>query len=174
MSWPQLLVWFSCVSAGLMEQAGVTAAVPTQVKQQPITDLSFQPDSSIDAVVSLNQLSDLEPQQLQQCLREICRVLKPGMPLVFVEPVAEGGSPLRGLVGVSPGKQLAASQLDSWQQNPAFSYVQWDTALAGQDPHAVGVAVRSEVRLSAKDKDKEDDPSARRRRKQPKAAKGFS
>lgn len=156
-----------------MEQAGITAAVPTQVKQQPITDLSFQPDSSIDAVVSLNQLSDLEPQQLQQCLREVSRVLKPGMPLVFVEPVAEGGSPLRGLVGVSPGKQLSASQLDLWQQNPAFSYVQWDTALGGQDPHVVGVAVRSEVRVSAKGT-KEDEPSARRRRKQPKAAKGFS
>lgn len=158
--------------AGLMEQAGVTAAVPTLVKQQPITDLAFQPDSSIDAVVALNMLSDLEPQQQQQCLREISRVLKPGMPLVFVEPLAEGGSPLRGIVKVSSGQGVTSTQLELWQSNPAFSYVQWDTALAGQDPHAVGVAVRSETRVSAQE---EDEPSARqRRRKQPKAAKGFS
>ncbi len=158
-----------------MEQAGVTAAVPTNVRQQPITDLRFQPDSSIDAVVALGVIAQLPPQQQQQCLQEISRVLKPGMPLVFVEPLAVGGSPLRGLVGVSAGGSgLTASQLEAWQQGGAFSYVQWDTALAGQDPHAVGVAVRSERRVSSAGDD-EDDPSTRqRRRKQPKAAKGFS
>jgi O-methyltransferase involved in polyketide biosynthesis len=154
-----------------MEQAGVTAAVPTRVRQQPITDLQFQPDSSIDAVVALGVLSDLQPQEQQQCLQEIARVLKPGMPLVFVEPLAEGGSPLRGIVKVSSGQGMPLSQLQAWQQNPAFSYVQWDTALEGQDPHAVGVAVRSEVSISSQ----ADEPSARqRRKKQPKAAKGFS
>lgn len=159
------------VNKGLMEQAGVTAAVPTLVKQQPVTDLRFQPDASIDAVVALDTLAGLDPQQQQQCLREVARVLKPGTPLVFVEPLAEGGSPLRGLVGVSSGKTLTTAQLEAWQQLRGFSYVQWDTALGGQDPHAVGVAVRSEAA-----EDDEGPPSARqqRRRKQPKAAKGFS
>lgn len=166
--------WMLLLPAGLMEQAGVTAAVPTLVKQQPVTDLRFQPDASIDAVVALDTLAGLEPQQQQQCLREVARVLKPGMPLVFVEPLAEGGSPLRGLVGVSSGKTLAAAQLEAWQQLPGFSYVQWDRALGGQDPHAVGVAVRSEASIG--DEDDDGPPSARqqRRRKQPKAAKGFS
>lgn len=155
----------------------MTAAVPTLVRQQPITDLRFQPPGSIDAVIALNVLSELEPQQLQQCLQEVSRVLKPGMPLVFIEPLAEGGSPLRGLIGVSGGSKggLSASQLEAWQQNPAFSYVQWDTALAGQDPRAVGVAVRSERAVSGRKDDDDDEPSARRRaKKQPKAAKGFS
>lgn len=155
-----------------MQQAGVTAAVPTRVRQQPITDLGFQPSSSVDAVVALSVLSELQPQQQQQCLREISRVLKPGMPLVFIEPLAGGGSPFRSLVGVSTGKQaVTTAQLESWQQNPAFTYVQWDTALAGQDPHAVGVAVRSERIVDAEDD--EPSPGSRRRRKQPKAAKGF-
>jgi SAM-dependent methyltransferase len=157
-----------------MEQAGVTAAVPTIAKQQPITDLRFQPDSSVDAVVALNVLAQLQPQQQEQCLQEISRVLKPGSPLVFVEPLAEGGSPFRGLVRVSGGGGFTQSQLEAWQQGGAFSYVQWDTALTGQDPHAVGVAVRSERSVRSRG-DGDDDPSTRqRRKKQPKAAKGFS
>ncbi|KAF6259010.1 hypothetical protein COO60DRAFT_1060647 [Scenedesmus sp. NREL 46B-D3] len=81
------------VNKGLMEQAGITAAVPTIVKQQPITDLRFQPDASVDAVVALGVISQLSADKRQQCLDEAARVLKPGMPLVFVEPVQEGGSP---------------------------------------------------------------------------------
>jgi ubiquinone/menaquinone biosynthesis C-methylase UbiE len=157
-----------------MEQAGVTAAVPTLVKQQPITDLRFQPDGSVDAVVSLGALSRLQQQQQQQCLREIGRVLKPGMPLIFVEPLAEGGSPVRGIVGVSAGAGIPAAQLESWQRDPAFSFLQIDTALAGQDPHAVGVAVRSERAVSSQQGEDEEPSARQRRRKQPKASKGFS
>lgn len=155
-----------------MEQAGVTAAVPTIVKQQPITDLAFQPDASVDAVVALGVLSQLTAQQRQQCLDEVARVLKPGMPLVFVEPVQEGGSPLRGLVGVSAGKQtLSGADLQSLEQSKAFSYSQYDVALQSQDPHAVGVAVKSE---SYQPRRQDDDAAKKTRSKPPKTAKGFS
>lgn len=160
-----------------MEQAGVTAAVPTIAKQQPVTDMSFQADRSVDAVIVLGVLSELSQQQRQQCLQEIIRVLRPGMPMIFVEPVREGGSPLRGLVGVSAGKQaLSEAQLQSLQ-SPAFSFVQYDVALSGQDPHAVGVAVRSEVlqaRLGDNDIDIESSKQRRKGSKnREKTAKGF-
>jgi len=160
-----------------MEQAGVTAAVPTIVKQQSVADLSFAADSSIDAVVSIGELSQLSQQQRQKCLEEIARVLKPNMPLVFVEPVKEGGSPLRGLVGVSAGKQgLAEAELDDLQSSPAFSYVQFDIALQGQDPHAAGVAVRSDSYNQRKFAGAAEEGviGQRRKGKQPKVAKGFS
>lgn len=160
-----------------MEQAGVTAAVPTVVRPQPITDLSFQTDSSVDAVVALGVLSQLSQQQRQQCLDEISRVLRPGMPLIFIEPVKQGGSPLRGLVGVSAGKQaLTEAELQKLQQAQAFSYTQFDVALQGQDPHAVGVAVRSDTyRPRKKSSDADDEAKRQRRRdnKKEKAARGF-
>uniref|UniRef100_A0A383VYG1 Methyltransferase type 11 domain-containing protein n=1 Tax=Tetradesmus obliquus TaxID=3088 RepID=A0A383VYG1_TETOB len=163
------------VNKGLMEQAGVTAAVPTIVKQQPITDLSFQPDASVDAVVALGVISQLSAQQRQQCLEEAARVLKPGMPLVFVEPVLEGGSPLRGLVGVSAGKQaLPSAELQALQESSAFSYSQFDVALQGQDPHAVGVAVKSENYQPSRQRGDRGDAAAKKSRsKPPKTAKGF-
>lgn len=105
-----------------MEQAGVSAAVPTQAKQQAVTDLAFQADVSVDAVIALGVLGQLgSAQERQACLRECARVLKPGMPLVFVEPVKEGGSPLRGLVGISSGDaQLPSAALQQeLQQDPA-------------------------------------------------------
>jgi predicted methyltransferase len=163
-----------------MEQAGMTAAVPTQAKKQPVTDLGFQPDGSVDAVVALGVLGQLgSAAERQRCLRECARVLKPGMPLVMVEPLAEGGSPLRALIGVSAGQErLPTAELQALQQDPAFSFVQWDVVLQGQDPHAVGVAVRSEraVRSMAAADDGEDRGSSskqRRRAKQPKTAQGF-
>lgn len=154
----------------------MTAAVPTQVKQQPITNLGFQPDGSVDAVIALGVLAQLDAQQCQQCLRECTRVLKPGMPLVFVEPVSEGGSPLRGLIGVSTsGQSLPTALLESLRQDQAFSYVEWDVALAGQDPHAVGVAVRSQLPLQGGGRQGDETMASKQRRsKQPKTAKGFS
>eukprot|EP00882_Tetradesmus_deserticola_P015930 GHRQ01016987.1.p1 GENE.GHRQ01016987.1~~GHRQ01016987.1.p1 ORF type:complete len:161 (+),score=56.67 GHRQ01016987.1:433-915(+) len=159
-----------------MEQAGITAAVPTIVKQQPITDLRFQPDGSVDAVVALGVISQLSAQQRQQCLDEAARVLKPGMPLVFVEPVQEGGSPLRGLVGVSAGKQaLPVAEIEALQQSRGFSYSQFDVALQGQDPHAVGVAVKSEqYKPRRRQVDNEDAAAKKTRSKPQKTAKGFS
>eukprot|EP00882_Tetradesmus_deserticola_P015378 GHRQ01016384.1.p1 GENE.GHRQ01016384.1~~GHRQ01016384.1.p1 ORF type:complete len:161 (-),score=52.83 GHRQ01016384.1:95-577(-) len=159
-----------------MEQAGITAAVPTIVKQQPITDLRFQPDGSVDAVVALGVISQLSAQQRQQCLDEAARVLKPGMPLVFVEPVQEGGSPLRGLIGVSAGKQaLPVAEIEALQQSRAFSYSQFDVALQGQDPHAVGVAVKSEqYKPRRRQVDNEDAAAKKTRSKPQKTAKGFS
>lgn len=38
-------------AAGLMEQAGVQAAVPTLARQQPIWDLSFAADGSVSALL---------------------------------------------------------------------------------------------------------------------------
>jgi SAM-dependent methyltransferase len=162
--------------AGLMEQAGITAAVPTIVKQQSITDLRFQADASVDAVVALGVISQLNAQQRQQCLDEAARVLKPGMPLVFIEPVQEGGSPLRGLIGVSAGKQaLPSAELEALQQSRAFSYSQFDVALQGQDPHAVGVAVKAEnYQPSRRRSDSEDAAAKKSRTKPQKTAKGFS
>ena len=160
-----------------MEQAGVTAAVPTVVKQQPITNLSFQADSSVDAVIALGVLSELSQQQRQQCMDEIVRVLRPGMPLIYVEPLEEGGSPLRGLVGVAASKQpLTTAELESMKQSPAFAYTQFDVALEGQDPHAVGVAIRSETYRSRRKSSEAAEEAKRQRKKESKkekAARGF-
>ncbi len=77
-------------------------------------------------------------------------MLRPGRPLIFLEKLREGGSPLRPLLGGDAGS-LTAVELGallpaagSGAGSGAFEYVEWSPALEGQNPHAVGVAVRGE------------------------------
>jgi predicted methyltransferase len=161
------------VAEALMEQAGMTAAVPTKARKQLPDDLSFVPDASVDAVVSLATLGQLDPSQRSKCLSEIQRVLKPGRPLIFVERLQEGGSPLRGLIGGSNGA-LGVQEVESWGQLKGLEGLQWDIALGGQDPHAAGVAFRKEGYVVPRSQREE---AGRQKMKQPKpqkTAKGFS
>lgn len=167
-------------TTGLLEQAGVTAAVPTVVRLQPPSDLSFRADATVDAVVCLGTLAALEPDARAGVLAEAARVLRPGRPLVFVEPLKEGGSPLRALLRVSaPGTAVEQQVFEAALRNgPAFVDVQYDVALEGQDPHAVGVALRSSaplpVRRHGGDGAAQAPAPLRRRPKPAKSARGFS
>eukprot|EP00877_Chromochloris_zofingiensis_P001523 jgi/Chrzof1/11371/Cz05g34110.t1 len=151
-----------------MEQAGMSAAVPTTVRQQSPTNLSFQDTDSVDAVVCLRTLGSMTQQQRAACLSEVLRVLKPGRPLIFVERIKEGGSPFRGLIGGEQGA-LDSNDLQRLQGLSGFQYTQWDVALVGQDPHAVGVAVKSEDYEPSKEQVKASKKAA----KSPKGVKGF-
>ncbi|EFJ45877.1 hypothetical protein VOLCADRAFT_118240 [Volvox carteri f. nagariensis] len=129
------------VNKGLLEQAGLQAAVPTVAKQQSPANLGFASDGSVDAVVSLGAVAGMSEQQRAVFTTEALRVLRPGCPIIFVERIP-GGLPIRFL-GASSAT-LAESYLQGWKErNDAFELVQWDVALEGQDPHAVGVAVKS-------------------------------
>lgn len=173
---PLPLVCAPLSRSGLMQQAGMQAGVPTVVRSQDPDDLSWLADGTVDAVVVLRRLGRMTPATRKAALSEASRVLKPGRPLIFIERVREGGSPLRPLLGGSEGA-LATSELEALRDNSrAWSYVQWDVALAGQDPHAVGVAVRSEAALPRKARqaaaaaaEAKEAPKA-----PPKRAKGFS
>ncbi|KXZ56099.1 hypothetical protein GPECTOR_2g981 [Gonium pectorale] len=129
------------VNKGLLEQAGMQAAVPTVARQQSPANLGFAADGSVDALVSLGALAGMSDAQRAAFAAEALRVLKPGCPIVFIERVP-GGLPLR-FIG-SSSRTLAPSYLEGWKARmDAFELVQWDVALEGADPHAVGVAVKA-------------------------------
>ncbi|GFR49352.1 hypothetical protein Agub_g11376, partial [Astrephomene gubernaculifera] len=130
------------LNKGLLEQAGLQAAVPTLARPQSPANLGFAADCSVDAVVALpGGLAGLSGAQRAAFTGEALRVLKPGCPLVFVERIP-GGLPIRFL-GTS-GKTLEESFLQGLKQRTeAFELVQWDVALEGQDPHALGVAIKA-------------------------------
>lgn len=127
----------------LIEQGGVQAGVPVIVKNLPATSMDFQGDSTVDAIVSLHALAPLSAPQRSAFFEEAIRVLKPGQPVIFIERLREGGSPLRFLIGNSQ-PELELQALQDMQQLPGFDLVRWDVALEGQDPHAVGVALRTD------------------------------
>jgi len=56
------------VNKGLMEQAGMQAAVPTVAKVQSPSDLGFAPNSSVEAVVLLRKGSDMGSARLSKFL----------------------------------------------------------------------------------------------------------
>ncbi|GIL52380.1 hypothetical protein Vafri_8267, partial [Volvox africanus] len=129
------------INKGLLEQAGLQAAVPTTVKTQSPANLGFAADTSVDAVVSVGAIAGMSESQRVAFATEALRVLKPGCPIIFVERLP-GGLPIR-FIG-SSNSTLAESHLQGWKERrEAFELVQWDVALEGQDPHAVGVAVKS-------------------------------
>ncbi|KAL4459195.1 hypothetical protein ABPG75_014074 [Micractinium tetrahymenae] len=127
------------IQAGLWEQAGMQAKVPVvAVKQEAQRVLSTQAGSVADAIVLVNQLGQwADPQQL---LSQVYRVLKPGGTFIFIQRLA-GGSPLQPLLGGTAGA-VDAAVVEAVQGYSGWDFVQWDTALEGTDPHAVGVAVK--------------------------------
>lgn len=74
------------VNPGLMDQAGVQAAIGVIAKRQSPAELGFLPAASQDAVVCVRTLGGLSAVQLKAFLTQAVRVLKPGAPLVFIEP----------------------------------------------------------------------------------------
>ncbi|GIL79577.1 hypothetical protein Vretifemale_8899 [Volvox reticuliferus] len=129
------------INKGLLEQAGLQAAVPTTAKTQSPANLGFAADASVDAVVSIGAIAGMSEPQRAAFATEVLRVLKPGCPIIFVERIP-GGLPIR-FIGAS-SFTLAESFLQGWKdRQDAFELVEWDVALEGQDPHAVGVAVKA-------------------------------
>jgi len=168
------------VNKSLMEQAGMQAGVPTLARPQSPTRLDFAAPSSVDAVVVLKQVGPMSASQREGFLQEVLRVLKPNCPLIFIEKLRGGGSPLRGFLGGDSGALDVAVLEQLKQQSGVWSQVQWDTALEGQDPHAVGVAIKSETyRPSAAPRPSSSSSSSKPtekvvKEKQPKPNKGFS
>ncbi|DBB18371.1 TPA: hypothetical protein ACH3X3_000023 [Trebouxia sp. C0006] len=68
---------------GLMGQAAIQAGVPVDVRLETPTHLSFQGNSSVEAVVCLQSLHTLP--DLPRFLAEAQRVLKPGAPFIFLQ-----------------------------------------------------------------------------------------
>lgn len=138
------------VNAGLFDQAGVSAGVPTTGKRlSPGEQPWGGPDGvaaagSLDAVVALGSaLGKMPRAERVRCLREAVRALRPGRPLVLLQALEEeGGSPLRALVGPGGGSgAVPASELEKDLEEAGFAYVEWGVELQGTDPHALGVAV---------------------------------
>ncbi|KAG2485966.1 hypothetical protein HYH03_015292 [Edaphochlamys debaryana] len=138
----QVTVVGESMNKSLIEQAGLQAAIPTLCKPQSPTNLGFAADASVDAVVSLGALAGMGEAQRTAFAAEALRVLKPGCPIIFLEKIP-GGLPFRFLG--SSDKTISPSYLEGWKAlSGQFELVTWDVALEGQDPHAVGVAVKAE------------------------------
>jgi len=140
----QVMVVGEDIQPLLFEQVGSSAGTPTLARKGSVAQLGFTPDASVDCVMSLNALGGLSEQQRQQAVREVIRVLKPGGFYVFIEPLTDEASPLRALISATDAsKAMAASQLEDLLDNTGLDVKQVDVALAGQDPHAVGLARRT-------------------------------
>lgn len=169
----------SDVNVGLFDQAGVSAGVPTTGKKVAPSapwggPEGFAAAGSLDAVVALGSaLGKLTAQERAQCLREAVKALRPGRPLVMLQALSEGGSPLRGVVGPGGGSgAIPASELEKALEEAGFAYVEWGVELQGADPHALGVAVTP----SSQDGGEEASASGGKRRRREAAAaekKGF-
>jgi SAM-dependent methyltransferase len=140
-----------------------------------------------DAVVSLGTLAPLSPDRRRAVLAEAARVLRPGGALIFVERVSGDrapASPLRGaLTAGAPGggAALALGELDALRGagGGVWQGVQYDLALEGEDPHALGVAVRGEGRVqgggggASSAAGRQQRQESKRERRKPTNAKGF-
>jgi hypothetical protein len=116
------------------------------------------PQLQMDAVVSLQSLAPLPPDKRRTLFAEAARVLRPGGAFVFIERVAASeraaASPLRALItagSADGGLTITLPEIDALGKGPAgagalWQGVQYDLALEGQDPHALGVAVRGQGR----------------------------
>lgn len=142
-----------------------------------------KPQTQVDAVVSLQSLAPLPAEQRKKALAEAARVLRPGGVLVFVERVAAceraPASPLRGLLtagSADGGAALQLAELDALRNSAPSSTVwegvQFDLALEGQDPFALGVAKRG-VGAAPGSRAAAAAQERRRDRKKPSSAKGF-
>lgn len=139
---PTTAALFSCRAAAAV--CVMQANVPTIARQQSPANLGFLANSSVDAVVSLRGLGPLPPAARAMLISEAARVLRPGCPFIFIESLQGGGSPVRPFVGGAPvAQQLSVETLEALKSSPLFDVVRWDVALEGQDPHAVGLAMRS-------------------------------
>jgi SAM-dependent methyltransferase len=136
----------------------------------------------VDAIVSLQTLAHLPDDRRAAALSEAARVLRPGGVLIFIERVAAcdraPASPLRGLItlgGSSASLQL--SELDALRSSAPSSTVwegvQYDLALEGQDPFALGVAKRGAGRAPAPGGGGGAKEERKRDRRKPSSAKGF-
>ncbi|GMH43762.1 hypothetical protein BSKO_11696 [Bryopsis sp. KO-2023] len=141
------------LNKGLMQQAGISAQIPVVVKDQPPENANMGAGSSADAVVLIGKLSSMK--NIDGFLEEICRVLKPGAPLIFIERVAADGvgSIFQGFLG-DKSNAIDSAALEKIKSFPGFEEVNWDIALDGQDPHALGVASKSEFPLEVLKKSK--------------------
>lgn len=176
------------LNKSLIEQAGVQAAVPTLGRRQPAYDLSFAPDASADAVVSLGQLAPLAADKRAALLAEAARVLRPGGVLVLVERAAAGprapASPLRALIAAgAPGGSVDLGEVDALRSGggsglATWSAVQYDLALEGQDPHIMAALVRGDGAARAASgggggSGRKKAEEKRERQRRPTNAKGF-
>jgi SAM-dependent methyltransferase len=115
------------------------------------------PAPQADAVVSIEALAPLTPERRRAALAEAARVLRPGGALIFVERVAGARAPappLRGLVTAGApggGAAIDTAELDALRGvgGAVWQGLQYDLAIEGQDPHALGVAIRGEGRAPA-------------------------
>lgn len=152
------------LNKGIMGQAGIQAGVPVEVRQETPTNLAFQANSSVEAVVCLQSLHTIA--DLPRFLGEVQRVLTPGSPFIFLQPVkGEGLAAVAQLLLGGAGSALEMAQFEQLKQTSGFTAVNWDVALVEQNPHVVGVATKAK---QASDDSDNRRPSARSksRRKQ--------
>lgn len=169
------------VNPSLFDQAGVSAGIPTTGRRVPAgaawggSEGQVAAAGTLDAVVALGScLGKLPPQERASCLREARWALRPGRPLVLLQALAEGASPLRPLVGPGGGSgAMPAAELERALEEAGFGYVEWGVELGGTDPHALGVAVTPQEGGEDKGGEGAAAMGGKRRRREAAEKKGF-
>ncbi|KAF5826260.1 hypothetical protein DUNSADRAFT_3878 [Dunaliella salina] len=102
----QIVVYGNNLKPGLFERAGMQAQIPTVSFKKPASSLDAVPSNSVDGIACLGGISETEAGSKKRVITEALRVLKTGAPFIFIEPLADGASPLRPLFSGNGSKAI--------------------------------------------------------------------
>ncbi|KAL3683371.1 hypothetical protein R1sor_001393 [Riccia sorocarpa] len=131
----------------LLENQAIKAGVPIQIKTQGPTSLGL-PSNSMDAVVSASTFSSIPDEEVKNVLCEAVRVLQPGKPFIFVEPVGAKNpfvqaaqSVLQDLLKLTGSKKTLTRDLVQYiQEVDELENLKYEELFGLFDPQIVGVA----------------------------------
>ncbi|KAL2612259.1 hypothetical protein R1flu_023951 [Riccia fluitans] len=131
----------------LLENQAIKAGVPIQIKTQGPTSLGL-PSNSVDAVVSASAFRNIPDEEVKNTLREAVKVLQPGKPFIFVEPVGAKNPLVRAAQNVLENllkltgsrRRLTRDLLQYIQEEDELENLEYEEIFGLFDPQIVGVA----------------------------------
>lgn len=126
------------------EEAGKEVKMKVSGLNGPVGSIPSLPDEAVDIIISFNQLnSSLD---LDQHMKEILRILKPGGRFVMLQKI-ESGDGLVPLLRIFPGSDGTSIELDKVLDyleagEEDWESIKWDLVIETQDPHALALGVK--------------------------------
>ncbi|KAG6544233.1 hypothetical protein Mapa_014336 [Marchantia paleacea] len=160
----------------LLENQAIKAGVPIQIKTRGASTLGL-PANTMDAVVSVQAFCNIPDAEVKNVLREAIKVLQPGKPFIFVEPVGAKNSVVRAAQNAIQAihnyiwsKRVVTRDLLQYiQEMDGFEDVEYEEVFEFFDPQLVGVAKKKPTDKVKVEKASQDSPPVKRGFKKSKA-----
>ncbi|BBN16814.1 hypothetical protein MPTK1_7g09500 [Marchantia polymorpha subsp. ruderalis] len=160
----------------LLENQAIKAGVPIQIKLSGASTLGL-PANTMDAVVSVKAFCNIPDAEVKNTLREAIKVLQPGKPFIFVEPVgaknpvvraAQNG--IQAIYNFTRSKRVVTRDLLQYiQEMDGLEEVEYEEIFGFFDPQLVGVAKKKPTDKVNLEKASQESPSVKRGFKKSKA-----